>query len=222
MVGRSENLLVQPHSCQAHSVPLPQSACHHEPATVLTQLIHHSWKLLKFQTACNTWWIHQSLLHKAQPWINCVCNNNWWVQGWIRSASRRLLTSGVSPSALTLAMATAISVGVNGSNGCAAECDLNPRLTPDPTAPPSPPTHFPLCSAPPTDQNLASRLMLDQMQIPRIYSSLQARIQLSTVAVDDELYTILLKFSQEEIRVGFEEFVVKMQVRERVFAENFG
>jgi hypothetical protein len=118
-------------------------------------------------------------------------------------------------------MATAISVGVNGSNGCAAECDLNPRLTPDPAAPPSPPTHFPLCSAPPTDENLASRFLLDQMHIPRIYSSLQARIQLSTVAVDDELYTILLKFSQEEIRVGIENFVAKMQVRERVFAENF-
>jgi hypothetical protein len=153
MVGRSENLLVQLHSCQAHSVPLPQSACHHEPATVLTQLIHHSWKLLEFQTACNTWWIHQSLLHTAQHWINCVCNNNWWVQGWIRSASWRLLTSGVSPSALILATATAISVGVNGSNGCAAECDLNPRLTPDPAAPTSPPTHFPLCSAPPTDDS---------------------------------------------------------------------
>ncbi len=60
------------------------------------------------------------------------------------------------------------------------------------------------------------------MQIPRIYGSLQARIQLSTVDVDDELYTILLKFSQEEIRVGIENFVAKMQVRERVFAENFG
>jgi hypothetical protein len=60
------------------------------------------------------------------------------------------------------------------------------------------------------------------MHIPRIYSSLQARIQLSTVAVDDELYTILLNFSQEETRVGIENFVAKMQVRERVFAENFG